>query len=330
MSAFRLFIDSSYVNTIDVEKNTRIGFDIDNKPIYQAPIIYKSTSPFINVTNIDSESAVRTVFMPNNVAVNTAFAKMLAARGGMTNLVVPRITPGRKHPAMILPTAFIPKDAYYEGDSTTLLNNMFRHVVIPQKITSLANGVNTFTNIMGNQFSVSPAQVVKNATISSNGVHYILNDVTLPEIFYRTKFVVVPVVGSPNIVFSGGASTSYSRTQNSTCYTDGYHTFNLSKLGGRVEFVIPFMTKGSYKINLKNFLSTNGCIVDVSSGSQIIKQNINTSQHFTAGSYMVELDGGVLNVATDGEVRLAFTASGASTKNGSWQFLVDMIDLIPQ
>jgi uncharacterized surface protein with fasciclin (FAS1) repeats len=338
LSFFKTFIDSSFTYVIDTEKNIRIGYDTANQPVYQQPIIYKQVSDYLTTTGIKDESVVRTVFIPANSVVNKALSNLLAARAGRTDLIIPRLP--QKHNDTTIGYVFIPSWMPYTGDTAMLLDYLFKHPVIGEEIPALAAGENSFKNIGNNQFSVSSTQVQTNATYASNGIYYLLNDITLPDVIYRSRFMFLPfpkvknpsgsTISNPNIAFSGGTNTSPSQSSNSSCYTGKYTRFNFNNVGGKVEFTFPFATKGYYKVNLKNYLDNNGCMVSASYGGQQLKQNLNTSTQYAISAVMVDVDLGTINVPADGPVKITFTCTDVSPKTASkYEFCVDLVELVP-
>ncbi|HUS00616.1 MAG TPA: fasciclin domain-containing protein [Chitinophagaceae bacterium] len=341
LSFFKTYIDSSFKYVVDVEKNTRIGFDTLNQPVYQQPIIYKQLSNYLAITGINNENVVRTVFMPNNTAVNNVISNLLVARAGKANLIIPAL--GTKHKDTTVGYVYFPANMPYAGDTAILLDYLYSHPVIDKEIPALAAGTNTFTNIFGIPFNVSTSQVKTNATPASNGIYYILNNITLPDVVYRSRFMFLPFpkipnpanptgpqINNPDIIYSGGTNTSPSQTSNSSCYTGKFTRFNFVNVGGKVEFNFPFVTKGNYRVNLKNYLDANGALVTVSYGSQVLKQNLNTSTLNIISSGMVDVDLGIINVPADGSLKLTFTCTGVSPKTAAkYEFCVDLVELIP-
>ena len=341
LSLFKTYIDSSFKYVVDVDKNIKIGYDTLNQPVYQQPIIYKQLSNYLAVTGLNNENVVRTVFMPNNTAVSKAISNLLVARAGKANLIIPQLN--TKHKDTTVGYVYFPAGMPYPGDTAILLDYLFSHPIIDKQIPTLAAGTNTFTNIFGNPFNVSTNQVKTNATPVSNGIYYILNDITLPDVVYRSRFMFLPfpkitnpanptgpLINNPDIIYSGGTNTSPTQTSNSSCYTGKYTRFNFVNVGGKVEFNFPFVTKGNYRVNLKNYLDANGALVTISYGSQVLRQNLNTSTLNIITAGMVDVDLGIINVAADGPVKLTFTCTGVSPKTAAkFEFCVDLVELIP-
>jgi Secreted and surface protein containing fasciclin-like repeats len=341
LSLFKTYIDSSFKYVVDVDRNVKIGYDTANLPIYQTPVIYKRQSTYLQTTGLDNENVIRTVFMPNNTAVNNAISNLLVARAGRTDLIIPRLN--TLHKDTIVGNIFFPGGMAYAGDTANLLDFLFYHPVIDKEIPSLAPGTNTFTNILGNPFNVDPGQVKTGATPASNGIYYILNNITLPDLAYRRKFMFLPFpkipnpanpagpqIINPDITYSNGTNTSPSQSSNSSCYTGKFTRFNFVNVGGKLDFNFQFVTKGYYRVNLKNYLDNNGALVTISYGNQVLKQNLNTSTLYTIASGMVDVDLGIINVAADGPVKLTFTCTGVSPKTAAkYEFCVDLVELIP-
>jgi hypothetical protein len=338
---FKTYIDSSITQVIDLEKNIKIGFDTANQPIYQQPIIYKQVSDYLDSSGINNEGVIRTVFMPANNAVNQALSNLLIARSGRSDLIIPRL--GIDHSDTTIGYVFIPRGIPYRGDTADLLDNLFMRPVIDKEIPAVTGSNNSFDNIEGDKFIVSENQLKTNAATASNGIYYFLNDITLPDLVYRPQFMFLPYpkiqnplnpngakITNPDIIFSGGTNTSPTQSSNSTCYTGKYTRFSFTKVGAMVDFNIPFATKGYYKVNLKNYLDNNGCIVSVNYGSQLLRQNMNTSTQYTVAAGMVDVDLGIINVTQDGTVDLTFTCTNVSPKTAlKYDFCVDLVQLLP-
>ena len=340
LSLFKRYIDSNFKFIVDVEKNIRTGYDTLNQPIYQMPIMYKQMSAFLAYSGLNVENVIRTVFMPNNTAVNKAVSNLLVARAGKTNLIIPKLS--TNHKDTIVGTIFFPSGMPYAGDTALLLDYLYSHPIIGNEIPVLA-ATKSFTNLKGEPFTVAQSQVKINATPASNGISYILNDITLPDLVYRPRFMFLPfpkvinpanpggaTINNPNIIYSNGTNTSPTQTGNATCYTGSFTRFNFVNVGGKVEFNFPFATKGKYRVNMKTYLDNNGCIVSANYGSQLLKQNFNISTQYSVASNMVDVDLGVLNVTSDGLVKLTFTCKAVSPRTaGKYEFCVDLVELVP-
>ncbi len=338
-SLFSNYIATGYVTIPDPLRNTIIGYDLTNKPIYQKPVVYKQFSQYLNDVKIDDEKTVATAFIPTNNAINTVMSKLLQGRSGRSDLIVPKL--GTAHGDTTIGYYFIPKGLAYQGDSAILKDYLFKNIIVNGKVMSLGAGINTFTNVAGNQFSVSSGQVQGNTIAASNGSYFTLNDVTLPDVVYRPRYMFVPSYKSATGVFSlntgvalsGGTSTAivYVTPSSATFSYRGFATrFNFVNIGGRIDFNLPFVTQGYYRVILKDYLDNNGCIVNVNCGSQLLKQNMNTSTLYSLAEGSADVDLGVVNVAANGPVQLTFTCAGVSPKAvGQYLFSVDIVTLVP-
>jgi hypothetical protein len=344
-SIFNQYITTSYLPVPDPAKNTITGYDATNKPIYQPPITYILSSTYLNDSKIKDEATISTAFIPTNTVVNTQLSKMLQARNNIANLVIPRL--GTAHNDTTIGGSFVlPKGVPYPGDSTLLKDYLFRHVITRGNIKTLAAS-NVFTNIAGNPLTVSSAQVTGGVTSASNGSYYTVNDITLPDLAYRAIFMFAPTtknaagatITNPNIIYTNGAINGNAEVSGGiigTRYRATASRFNFTKVGAKIDFKIPLVTKGYYKVLLKNFLDNNGAIVSANYGSQVLKQNFNTSTQYTQSSgqeSVVDVDLGTINVAADGAVQITFTCAAVSPKAVApavaYLFTVDMLMLIP-
>lgn len=344
-SFFNSYIISSYVNVPDPSKNSIIGYDTQLNPIYRQPVILMPSSAYLNAAKINDEKTVSTAFIPVNSVVNTVLSRMVQFRGGRTNLVIPRV--GTAHNDTIIGGSyFIPKGVAYAGDSSILKDYLFNHVIVRGNIQTLA-ATNNFIDIAGNPLMVTSAQVTGGVTTASNGAYYTMNDVTLPDEAYRSKFMFVPYtknaqngdVATPGIVYTGGTTLTSAAVNNTigtapAVIASNYRAFstrfNFTKIGAKVDFNMPFVTHGHYKVLLKNYLDNNGAVVSANYGSQPLKQNFNTSTLYALAEGVVDVDLGTINVASDGPVDLTFTCAGVSLKSaGQYLFTVDTIILIP-
>lgn len=338
-SIFSSYIASSYVSIPDPAKNSIIGYDTKNNPIYRVPVIYSPSSDYLNTVKINDEKTLSTAFLPTNTVVNAALARMVQFRAGRSDLIVPRV--GTAHADTTIGYYVIPKGVAYPGDSSILRDYLFRHVIIRGKVPTLA-ATNTFTDVVGNPLIVTSAQAGVSSP-ASNGAFYTLNDVTLPDEVYRTKFMFAPVVrkypstdvSNPGITYSAGAATTHSEVGNpvatySATYRLNSTRFNFQKIGGKIDFTLPFVTHGYYKVLLKNYLDNNGAVVSANYGSQMLKQNLNVSTLYVLAEGVVDVDLGTINVGADGPVDLTFTCAGVSLKTaGQYLFTVDTVILIP-
>lgn len=342
-SLFNDYIASSFAVIPDPSKNKILGYDITTKPIYQEPVTTMLFSQYLTDAKINDEKTTSTVFIPTNSAVNTVLSRLLQSRANRTELIVPKL--GTAHGDTTIGYYFIPKNQAYQGDSAILRDYLFKNIIVRGNKQSLATGVNTFTNIDGNQFNVSSSQVEGSAISASNGTYYTLNDVTLPDSLYRPKFMFVPSYKSntgkyslnPGVVFSGGTSPTPVYTTGSTSafyppknYRGFATSFNFIHKGGRIDFNLPFAIQGYYIVILKNWLDDEGCIVNANCGDQLLKQNINTSTLYALSEGTVDVDLGTIHVAANGPVQLTFTCAGMSPKTvGRYLFSVDFVTLVP-
>lgn len=338
-SLYNDYLQSSFTDIPDPLKNTVIGTDATMKPIYRMPIIYKAFSRHLNDTKLDDEKTVSTVFAPTNEVVNKQLSRLLTAREGRTDLIIPKL--GTNHGDTTIGYYFFPRNATYPGDSAILKDYLFNHVVVRGNVTNLAAGLNTFTNAKGSPLQVHSAHVTGSAKPASNGTYHTLNDLNLPELAYRCKFMFQPSLKNPapattyslnpGVSFSGGAvynndvTSSYQNT-----YRGRASRFNFVNIGAAINFTMPFVTKGRYRVLLKNFLDNNGCIVNASYGSQLLKQNLNVSTQYALSEISVDVDLGNIDVTATGPVQITFKCANVSPRAaGQYLFTVDMLILEP-
>jgi len=338
-SIYGEYLLNSFSNVPDPLKNTVIGTDAAMKPIYRAPIVYKPFSSYLNDLRIDDEQTLSTVFVPTDAVIGTQLAKLLTAREGRTDLLVPKL--GTAHGDTTIGYYFVPRGLAYPGDSAILKNYLFNQVVVAGDIPRLNAGNNTFTNKAGSQLVIGSDQVQGTAVAASNGSAYVLNAIALPETAYRSKFMFQPSLKNPapattyalnpGVTFSGGAvygSDVVSNYQNT--YRGRASRFNFTNIGAVINFNMPYVTKGRYKVLLKNYLDNNGCIVNASYGSQLLRQNINASTQYALSEISTDVPLGVIDVAATGAVRITFTCANVSPKAaGQYLFTVDMLILEP-
>jgi uncharacterized surface protein with fasciclin (FAS1) repeats len=338
-SLFGAYIADSYTRIPDPMKNSIVGYDATNQPIYRQPIITILSSAYLDEVKINNEQVRSTVFAPSDQMVNRLLGKLLTARANKNDLIIPKI--GTKHGDTTVGYYFIPKNVAYPGDSALLKDYLFKHVIVRGDKKDLNEGVNTFTNIMGNTFNVNSAQVQGLATLASNGSYYKLGDLTLPDEVFRSKFMFEPTVKStppsttyvvnPGVTYSGGAAYVGDLTTSTTAtYRGRASRFNFTNIGAKINFTLPFATKGYYKVILKNFLDNNGAVVNASYGNQLLKQKINTSTLYALAEGTADVDLGTINVNSDGPVALSFTCAAVSPKSANqYLFSVDIVILIP-
>lgn len=257
---FKSYIDSNYTNIIDVNRNITISFDTLGKPVYKQPIIYIKTSDYMKMVKTDDETILSTAFLPNLSALDNLYKKMLVARGGDMRMIIPQL--GINHGDTIIGGNFIPANTTYIGDSAMLREYLFSNNIIHGEITDFTNGINSFTNLVGNQFVIDKTQILTNATkYASNGYIYTLNDITLPDIAYLRPYILqtLPTVSNgaipsvqipnPNIVYKNGASTTPTVTNVSSAYAGKYTTFRFNQIGGAMDITFPYVIKGSYDLS---------------------------------------------------------------------------------
>lgn len=336
---YNSFVTGSFSNIPDPLRNTVIGTDATMKPIYRAPVIYKAFSKYLNDTKIDDEQSLSTVFIPTDLVVNAQLSKLLAAREGRADLIIPRL--GTNHGDTTIGYYFIPRSVTYPGDSAILKSFLFNHVAAKGNIPALAAGNNTFTNAGGNQLTINSAQVQGAAHPASNGSYYILNDISLPDIAYRSKFMFQPSLKNPapattyslnpGVTFSGGAVYNNDVVSNyQNTYRGRASRFNFVNIGAVINFTMPYVTRGRYRVILKNFLDNNGCIVNASYGSQPLKQNINASTQYALSEISTDVDLGTIDVSGTGPAKFTFTCANVSPRAaGQYLFTVDMLILEP-
>lgn len=360
LTSFKSFISSSYKAIIDPRNNVKIGFDSLNVPIYKKPINYIQSSEYLSVARLHDESVLTTGFFPTNKAVSKIVSDLLVAKGGRADMIVPHLN--IKHGDTIVGGRFFKKSVEYIGDTAALLNNFYKFILARGEIPALTSTANNFSNILGGTISVSKDQVKTEARAASNGYYYILDDVSVPDILYRNEFMFLPTpkipnpndplnpIPNPNIVYSNEANTSpavltsitvspanpyqigvitYDRT-----FTGRYTKFNFTKVGAMIDFIIPYVTKGYYKVVLGYFPEANNGLVSASYESQQLIQNLNTSTLYNgrgvSSLLFVAQDIGNINVLNHGAVRLKFTCTGSSPAAfNQHNFCVDFVRLEP-
>jgi uncharacterized surface protein with fasciclin (FAS1) repeats len=358
LTSFKSFIVSSYKAIIDRGNNITIGFDTLNAPIYQAPVNYIQFSEYLSIALPQDESVLSSGFFPSNKAVSKVVADMLVSNGGRLNMIAPRL--GTNHGDTLIGGRFFRKSETYAGDTLVLLNNLFKSVFVRGEIPVLASATNSFSNILGGTINVAKTQVKADAKVVSNGYYYVLDDVTVPEMFYRKEFMFVPspripdpadptkTIANPMIIYSNEANTSpvvvtsisvaaanppytFNVTTTDKTFTGRYTRFNFTKVGAMIDFIIPYVTKGYYRVVLGYLPESNNGMVSASYGGQKLIQNMNTSTQYNSRALLyVAKDIGTINVSSHGAVQLKFTctASNPVTFN-QYTFCVDFVRLEP-
>ncbi len=358
LTSMKDYIGSSYKAIIDPINNIKIGFDTLNVPIYQAPVKYIQFSEYLSIARPQDESILTTGFLPSNKAVSKAVADMLVANGGRPDMIVPRL--GTKHGDTLVGGRFFKSSVTYVGDTVVLLNNLFKSVLVRGEIPALASATNSFTNILGGTINVAKTQVKTDAKVASNGYYYVLDDLTVPEILYRKEFMFLPTpripgpvdplitIPNPNIIYSNEANTSpavvtsistaaanppytFNVTTTDKTVTGRYTRFNLTKVGGMVDFIIPYVTKGYYRVVLGYIPEANNGMVSASYGSQQLIQNMNTSTQLNSRALLyVAKDIGTINVLNHGAVQIKFTCTNSNPVTfNQFTFCVDFVRLEP-
>lgn len=346
------YIDSSFTKVGDITKNLIIGYDTLGKPIYKPPIIYKQSSPFMNLTEIDSEKVLSTVFVPSASALNNAFSRMLAAREGNVNLIIPRLN--KKHGDTTISYYFIPKNTAYIGDTAVLLDTLFKNNVIKGEVSGFAGGINNFKNYIGTNLAIDQSTIVTDSTkYASNGYIYTLNDITLPDVAYRRSFIFLTrpkipdpanpalTIPNPGIVYRGGntnppenaASVSYYQIVTGVPFGGNYTLFNFYNIGSEMDIIMPYATKGYYKVNLaiyNNSASYSGGVFDAFYGGiklrRFMSQN-DAGDNVPAANLVTSL--GIINVPVSGSVKLTFVCVDKSRGFGNPYFTLSGVILVP-
>ncbi len=357
LTSFKNFISSSYKAIIDPVNNVKIGFDTLNVPIYQAPVNYIQFSAYLSIARPQDENILTTGFFPSNNAVSKVLAGMLIAKGGRTDMIAPRL--GKNHGDTLVGGRFFKKFVEYEGDTVVLLNDLFKSVMTRGEIPGLAAD-NSFTNILGGNIQVAKSQVKTDAKVASNGYYYILDEVTVPELFYRKEVMFLPTprvpgpvdplitIPNPNIIYSNEANNNpavvtsitttaanppyeISVTTTDRTFSGTYTRFNFTKVGAMIDFIIPYAAKGYYKVVLGYFPHSNNGMVNASYGSQQLIQDLNTSTQYNSRALLyVAKDIGTINVINHGPVQIKFTCVNSNPVTfNQYGFCVDFLRLEP-
>lgn len=314
LSIFKSYIDSSFTSVVDPVRNIEIGFDTLGLPVYKTPIIYNQNSDYMSLALIDSEMVFSTIFMPTATVFNNLYSKMLVARGGDLNLIVPRM--GTNHGDTTIGYYFIPKETAYKGDSAVLRDYVFKNAVVKKEVSKFESGSNIFTNISGNQFGVNQNQIITNLTKkASNGYIYTLSDITLPDFVYRKTFMFSAVpkipdpsnpsqqIVNPGIVYRNGVN-SYPPFTTATATYD--NMFRFKQIGSELDIIMPYVMAGNYKVTLVTALWYRGSI----SGSGTFDAYYRTTKllRFISSSAKVNTSLGLINVPANGPVKFTFKA----------------------
>ena len=345
-SLFKSYIDTHFTLIPDPDLNIKIGNDTLNRPVYQPPIIYKTVYDYRNLISLDDEKVVSSVFVPTNTTVNKVLQRLLDNRAGKSAYIIPKL--GINHGDTIIGAYFIPKTTAFAGDTALVLDYLFRNCVVRGEIASPITGINSFNNILGNQFVVTDSQI-REKIDASNGSYYPMNDITIPVsvlrptfMFQPRRYVIDPVTKAntttvnPNIVYSGGTNTAPVEAAEATCYTGQKTAFNFTAVGGKVKFIFPYVIHGKYRAILNYYPDDTGAMVSFQYGANYISLNFNSSSLYIMLKRMTTFDLGLINVAADGQIDFTVSCVAASMKNlslttpiYSYQFHVDIIELIP-
>ena len=361
LTSMRNYISTSYVPIVDPVNNIKLGYDTLNVPIYQAPVKYVQYSEYLTTSRIKDESILTTGFLPSNLAVSKAVAGILAANGGRVDMIAPRL--GVKHGDTIVAGRFFRKSETFVGDTVVFLNNFLKAVLSRGEISTLASSTNSLTNILGGPLSVAKSQVKADAKVASNGYYYVLDDVTVPETLYRNQFMFLPIpkiqdpanptnplmtIPNPNILYSNEANPvpvvataitvtapnppyEVNTVTTNKSFIGSYTRFNFTKAGAMIDFILPYVTKGSYRVVLGYIPEANNGQVSASYGSQKLGQNLNTSTVFNSRAlFYVAKDIGTINVLNHGAVQLKFTCTNSNLSTFlQFTFCVDFVRLEP-
>ena len=259
---WKTMIDSSFTKKVDPDRNIKIGYDSLGNPLYKPPYIYKITSDYLTFSNLNNEKILSTVFLPNRNCLNNLYSKMLAAREGKPALFVPRI--GTAHGDTTISGFFIPQNISYKGDSTVFIEYLLRNVITTGELNPTAGGSHSFQSIDGNPVTVLSSDIQTGSLKpASNGTIYPVNTLTLSEVAFRRpfRFQTSPTIpdptnpsvsiNNPNIVSRNGANTTVPEVvSNEAAYGKKFTRFKFNMVGGEMDFIIPFVLKGRYQINV--------------------------------------------------------------------------------
>jgi len=287
-SLFKAFIDSSYTQSADPSRNVVTGYDPNNNPIYQQPIVYTKGSVYMDSVKLDDENTFSTLLIPPNQVINTALARLLTERAQQNGLIVPRVD--ATHPDTTIGYFFIPRNIPYPGDSAILTSHLFRNITRPA-IPSFTPGEHALGKVTGGSLAINTSQLTSGTGgQASNGFYYILKEANLTEVSYRKVFILdtyiqnpaspAQFILNPNIKFSMGASSTIV-TKAAVAWHNRAIEFNFNNLGGRIDFTLPLLTAGNYKVLLQYVPISSGAIVSASFGSTSLRQQLDVSVLFT-------------------------------------------------
>ncbi len=274
----------------------------------------------MRLVKIDTEMVRSSIFLPTASTMNKVFSKMLAAREGNLNHIIPKLN--QKHGDTTIGYYFIPAKTAYKGDSAILMDYLFRNVILRGEVSGFASGNNSFTNISGNTFVVDPVQILTNSIkYASNGDIYPLDDVTLPDFVYRRSFIfrtepkvyntAIPpaLIDNPQLVFRGvWVNTEVKPTTGFLPYGGKYGEFTGQTAGTcEMDVIMPYVTKGHYKVTLKVFNrgSSSGAIFDAYYGTTMLKR-FASSVLGNATDIAVDISLGIIYVPVTGPAKITF------------------------
>lgn len=339
LTLYRKFIDDNMYMIPDPDNNIVIGYDTLNLPIYEKPVNYIYYSEFLQTAKPDDEQTVSTAFFPSNDFVGKALDRMLAVRAGRIDLIAPRLW-GFNQDTLVAGRYFRTEGNPFPGDTAILLNKIFMHTFVRGEIPSLS-GIGTFTNIAKDRLTISSAQVKRGALEASNGYYYILDDVDVPELFFRNEFWLTPQIKTGVVTYADNPGITYfdmtvrgSVTSTLYCHTRRYTEYNCRTAGSGINFKWPFVTAGAYKVMLSYFSSDFSGVFDVTCGAQLLEKGLVTGSYYNLRMLLnVVKELGTVNVDADGEVEIVFTC--ANTHNNprgqedSFRLYVDYLMLQP-
>ncbi|MXV17664.1 fasciclin domain-containing protein [Hufsiella ginkgonis] len=330
-SLFYSYIQASYTRTFDPVNNIILKYDSVGVPIYKTPYKYLENSEYVNLTKMLDESEESTFFIPTNEVILKVWDRMLAARLNNQAWVIPRITGA--HPEVTVGDYYFRQNAEYRGDSLIVLDYLFRNIAFKGLLTSPVSGTASFTSRSGNQFTVSSAQVQSSGT-ASNGKYYLINDVTLPGSVYRKTFMYDPrfPLIYPFTPTLGAKTTNAFTNAGVNDVFDRFSQFDFGNFGGKIEYTIPLVTSGLYKVVLRTVpINAGGSVINTFYGTQALKQGINLSGLYTIQSNIsIDVELGNISVAANGPVKLAIVCASFSPQSSN-QYKINMntIRLIP-
>jgi hypothetical protein len=152
-----------------------------------------------------------------------------------------------------------------------------------------------------------------------------------PNIIYSNEANNAPAVVTSISTAAANPPYTFNVTTTDKTFTGRYTRFNFTKVGAMIDFVIPYATKGYYRVVLGYIPEANNGMVSASYGGQQLLQNINTSMVYNARALLyVAKDIGTINVLNHGAVQLKFTCTGSNPVTfNQYTFCVDFVRLEP-